>query len=48
MAASVVTKSSENIKQTISYKLPNGLCQNICHTDAFFEFLMLRHKAGAI
>ena len=37
MAASVVTKNSENIKQTISHELPNGFSQNVCHTDAFIE-----------
>ena len=46
MAASASTKNSENIKQTISHELPNGFCQNMCHTDAFIEFLMWRHKAG--
>ena len=40
MAAAVVTKSIENIKQTISHELRNGFCQNICHTDAFIKFLM--------
>ena len=40
MAASAITKNSENIKQTISHELPNGFCQNMCHTDAFIEFLM--------
>ena len=45
MAASAITKNSENIKQTIIHELPNG--QNICHTDAFIEFQMWRHKAGA-
>ena len=40
MAASAVTKTSENIKQTISHELPNGLCQSMCYTDAFIEFPM--------
>ena len=39
MAVSAVTKNSKNMKQTISHELPNGLCQNICHTDDFIEFL---------
>ena len=47
MAASALTKKSENINQTISHELPSGFCQNMCHTDAFIEFLMLRHKTGA-
>ena len=47
MAASAVTKNSKNILQTISHELPKGFCQNMCHTDAFIEFLMWRHKAGA-
>ena len=34
MAASVITENSKNIKQTISHELPNGFCQNMCHTDA--------------
>ena len=34
------------MKQAISHKLPNGFFQNMCYTDAFTEFLMLRHKAG--
>ena len=46
-AASVITKNSENIEQAISHELPNGFCQNTCHTDDFIEFLMRRHKAGA-
>ena len=40
MAASAVTKNSENIKQTIYYELSNGYCQNMCHTDDVIEFLM--------
>ena len=40
MAVSAVAKNTENIKQTISHELPNGFCQNMCHTDAFNEFLM--------
>ena len=47
MAASAITKNSENVKQTISHELPNGFCQNMCHTDAFIKFLMKRDKAGA-
>ena len=47
MAASAITKNSENIKKTISHELPNEFYQNMCHTDAFIEFLMWRHKAGA-
>ena len=39
-AALAVTKDNENIKQTISHELPNGFCQNMCHTDAFIEFVM--------
>ena len=31
MAASAITKNSENIKQTISDELLNGFCQNMCH-----------------
>ena len=30
----------KNVKQTISHELPNVFCQNMCHTDAFIEFLM--------
>ena len=40
LAASAITKNGENIKQTISHELPNEFCQNMCHTDAFIEFLM--------
>ena len=40
MAASAISKNSESIKQTISHELPNGFCQNMCHTNAFAEFLM--------
>ena len=47
MAASAVNNNSENIKQTISHELLKGVCQNMCHTDAFTEFLMWRHKVGA-
>ena len=39
MAASVVTKNSETIKQTIFHELTNEFCQNMCHTDVFIEFL---------
>ena len=46
MAASAVTKNSENKKQTISHELPNGFGHKFCHTDAFIEFLMWKHKAG--
>ena len=35
------------MKQTISHEPPSGFCQNVSHTDAFIEFLMWRHKAGA-
>ena len=34
------------MKQTISHELPNEFCPNMCHTDAFIEFLLWRHKAG--
>ena len=40
MAASALTKNNEDInmiKQTISYELSNGFCENMCHTDAFIE-----------
>ena len=47
MAASAINKNSQNRKQTISHELPNRFCQNMCHTDAFIEFLMRMHKAGA-
>ena len=40
MAASAIIKNSESMKQTISHELPHGFCQNMCHTDAFIEFLM--------
>ena len=39
-SASAVTKIKKNMKQTISHELPNGFCQNVCHTDAFIEFSM--------
>ena len=39
MAASAETKNFDNIKQTLSHELPKGFCQNMCHTDAFVEFL---------
>ena len=48
MAASAITKNSKNIKKTISHELPYRSYQNMCHTDAFIEFLMWRHKASAI
>ena len=35
-------KKSEYIKQTISHELSNGFTKNMCHTDAFIEFLMWR------
>ena len=40
MAAAAITKNSENMKQTISHELLNVFCQNMCHSDAFIEFLM--------
>ena len=40
MAASAVTKNSENIKQTISHELLSGFWQHMYHTNAFIEFLM--------
>ena len=40
MAASAVNKNSENMKQTLSHDIPNGFCQNVCHTAAFIELLM--------
>ena len=39
MAASAVTKSSENVKQTTSHELPMDFAK-VCHTTAFIEFLM--------
>ena len=32
--------NSETMKWTISHELPNRFCQNMCHTDAFIEFVM--------